>query len=344
MISRRAFNAAALTVTAFGAGSAVSTASAASGSGVRDGRGGYSSRNVTFPSNGETLVGKLFVPSSQGPHPAVAIIGPVAFVKEQSPMQYATRLAARGIAALIFDPRNHGESSGTPRRHESGSAKIEDLYSALGFLATLEDIDADRLSLLGICQGVNWAIETAASDDRVKSLGIVAGHYLTPETVQMYLGDETTIADRMERSARAAIKFEETGEVDYVPIVGSDDAFLTAKASADWYLPWESRAPWMTYRGGWENRITAMSEADIWNWRIDETAPRLTKPVLMVHGDMAASGTEIPRRIFDDIASTQKELHWVDGANQLQFYEDAIVIDAVVDPLADFFLSAPERA
>ncbi len=259
-------------------------------------------------------------------------------------MQYATRLAARGIAALIFDPRTHGASTGTPRRNEAGAAKIEDLIAALEFLGVQDEVDADRLHLLGICQGVNWAIETAVTDTRIKSLGIIAGHYLTPETTKMYLGDEATIARRMERSAKARAKFEQTGEADYVPIVGSDDAFLIHKASADWYLPWENPAPWMAYRGRWENRITAMSEADIWNWRIDQTAPSLRSPVFMVHGDMAASGTEIPRQIFDGFASTEKKLHWVDGANQLQFYEDAMVIDSIIEPLVDFFRAMSKQA
>ena len=83
-----------------------------------------------------------------------------------------------------------------------------------------------------------------------------------------------------------------------------------------------------------------MSEADIWGWRIDETAPHLKLPVLMIHGDRAASGKDIPRRIFEAIASKQKALHWIDGANQLQFYEDPLTIDAAVNALAPHFLKS----
>ena len=138
----------------------------------------YEVRDVTFPSGGETLVGKLFMPAGIGPHAAVAVIGPVAYVKEQSPVQYASRLARQGVAALIFDPRFHGASSGEPRRFESGEAKIEDIQAALGFLAKQEGVGTDRLGVLGICQGVNWAIEAAVRDKRVTAVGVVAGHYL----------------------------------------------------------------------------------------------------------------------------------------------------------------------
>jgi pimeloyl-ACP methyl ester carboxylesterase len=80
-----------------------------------------------------------------------------------------------------------------------------------------------------------------------------------------------------------------------------------------------------------------MSKAAIWGWRIDETITRLKTPVLMVHGDKAASGTEIPRNLFQTIPASDKALHWVNGANQLQFYEDPLVIDAAVQPLVSHF-------
>ncbi|MDP5219792.1 alpha/beta hydrolase [Ruegeria sp. 2205SS24-7] len=339
MITRRKFNSIAIVSSMSGVFAAGSATAASSGDTGQSAPGSYDVQTVSFDSSGETLVGNLLAPASDGPHPAVVIIGPVAFVKEQSPVQYATRLASRGLAVLIFDPRYHGESSGAPRRYESGEAKVEDCQAALGFLAAQEGIDANRLHLLGICQGVNWAIETAVTDDRVASLGVVAGHYLTAETARMYLGSDAAIEARMERATKAAADFEETGEASYIPIVGSEDALLTATAIADWYLPWDNRAPWLTFKGGWENRITAMSEASIWGWRIDETAPQLSLPVLMIHGDRAASGQDIPRRIFEKIASEQKTLHWIDGANQLQFYEDPLTIDAAVTALAPHFLT-----
>ncbi|WP_424830199.1 alpha/beta hydrolase [Ruegeria sp.] len=337
MITRRMFNTIAIATSMTGAFAARPSTAEASGDVDQSALGSYDVETVSFDSSGETLVGKLLRPASEGPHPAVVIIGPVAFVKEQSPVQYATRLASRGLAVLIFDPRFHGESTGAPRRYESGEAKVEDCQAALGFLATQEGIDATRLHLLGICQGVNWAIETAVTDNRVASLGVVAGHYLTAETAIMYLGGDAAVEARMERATKAAADFAKTGEASYIPIVGTEDALLTATASADWYLPWDNRAPWLTFKGGWENRITTMSEAGIWGWRIDETAPQLSLPVLMIHGDRAASGPDIPRRIFEEIASKQKTLHWIDNANQLQFYEDPLIIDAAVNALVPHF-------
>ncbi|HPY42681.1 MAG TPA: alpha/beta hydrolase, partial [Thiolinea sp.] len=78
--------------------------------------GSYRVERVSWQSQGTEVVGNLFLPEQIGAYPAVVIIGPVAYVKEQSPLQYASRLVREGFATLIFDPRFHGESSGEPRR------------------------------------------------------------------------------------------------------------------------------------------------------------------------------------------------------------------------------------
>lgn len=245
----------------------------------------YTIEKVDIPCHGETLSAELFRPDTPGPHPAVTLIGPVAFVKEQSPLQYATRLAQNGIAALTFDPRYYGASTGQPRQLESGVAKIEDICATLDYLAQQNGFDTQRLGVLGLCQGVNWAISAALEDTRIAALALVAGHYLTPQTALMYLGDAETIASRSQRSAQAKAVFDETGEVQYIDITGSVNALLTSQPVMEWYAPWSNHAPWFAHRGNWQNQIAAMSEAGIWNWRVDETTAQLMTPLMMVHSD-----------------------------------------------------------
>ncbi len=297
----------------------------------------YRSIPVEFNSHGETLIGELFLPPGEGPFPAVAIMGPVAFVKEQAPLQYASRIVQRGIAALIFDPRYHGASSGKPRRYESPQAKIEDLTASIDFLIRHESIDADKIGLIGICQGVNWAIEATIIDPRIKSLALVAGHYLVPEVANMYLGGEDGVAKRIKSSHKAQAAYDKNGEVRYIDIVGSEQALLTSKAINDWYMPWANHAPWFAHHGQWENRITAMSEADIWGWRIDKTLRKLNTDVVMIHADHAASGPSVPRKLFDSIPAQNKKLHWIDGANQFMFYEHPTTIDKAIVPITHHF-------
>lgn len=297
----------------------------------------YTIEKVDIPNHSETLSAELFRPDTPAPHPAVTIIGPVAFVKEQSPLQYATRLAQNGIAALTFDPRYYGASTGQPRQLESGVAKIEDIRATLDYLAQQDGLDPQRLGILGLCQGVNWATSAALDDTRVTALALVAGHYLTPQTALMYLGDTQTVASRTQHSARAKAVFDETGDVQYIDITGSENALLISQPVMEWYAPWSNHAPWFAHRGSWQNQIAAMSEADIWNWRVDETLAQLITPLMMVHSDQAATGREIPKQLFSTVPATEKQLHWINNANQLQFYEYPPVIDAAVAPLIQHF-------
>ena len=124
---------------------------------------------------------------------------------------------------------------------------------------------------------------------------------------------------------------------EYIDIVGSKQALLSHELINDWYQPWAKHAPWFAHRGQWENRITAMSEADIWGWRIDKTLRRLETDVVMIHADRAASGASVPRKLFDSIPAQNKQLYWIEGANQLMFYESPITIDEALVPLSRHF-------
>ena len=293
---------------------------------------------VQFQSQGAQLVGHLHLPETAGPHPAMVILGPVAFVKEQAPTHYAANLARAGFAAFVFDPRFHGESEGTPRRFENGAAKGEDVQAALDLLAARRDIDAERFFLLGVCQGVNWMVQ-AAQDPRVKALALVAGHYLTPDVAALYLGGPEQVQQRLEKGQAARRAFEQTGEAQYIPIVDAPDALLLSPAIAAWYLPWEHRGRQaaLSYKGLWENRLTAMSEELIWGHDVRPDAAQLQLPTLMVHASGAASGPQIPRQIFESISSEDKKLVWLGEQVQFQFYDDPVTIAAASDEIAAWF-------
>ena len=303
---------------------------------------GYTAHRVVFPSKGQKLVGNLFVPHRNGVAPAIVIVGPVAFVKEQAPLQYASRLAALGYVTLIFDPRHHGESEGMPRRYENPAAKIEDISAAIDFLTSRGEVDTHKISVLGVCQGVNWAIEAAHIDARIKAICLVAGHYLTRDVARMYLGGPEKVDERLAKSLAAAGRFEESGHCDYIPIVSPSfmahdpEALLTADFIQSFYGRWADRHSMLSHRGLWENRITAMSEHLIWGHRIDLSVCDLHLPIVMIHAARAASGPNVPRELFDNIPSVNKRLVWLGAQGQIQFYEDPITIDMAVHHVVEF--------
>lgn len=135
-------------------------------------------RKVTFETQyGLTLAADLYEPKGSLPKgegggrglPAIAVSGPFGAVKEQSSGLYAMRMAERGFVALAFDPSYTGESSGEPRRTASPDINTEDFMAAVDFLSQLENVDPERIGIIGICGWGGIALNAAAADPRIKA-------------------------------------------------------------------------------------------------------------------------------------------------------------------------------
>ncbi len=128
-------------------------------------------RKVTFETQyGLTLAADLYTPKdAQGKMPAIAVSGPFGAVKEQSSGLYAMKMAERGFVALAFDPSFTGESSGEPRRTASPDINTEDFMAAVDFLSKQDNVDAERIGIIGICGWGGIALNAAAADPRIKA-------------------------------------------------------------------------------------------------------------------------------------------------------------------------------
>ena len=128
-------------------------------------------KKVTFQTQyGLVLAADLYTPKdAQGKMAAIAVSGPFGATKEQSSGLYAMRMAERGLVALAFDPSYTGESSGEPRRTASPDINTEDFMAAVDFLSCQEDVDAERIGIIGICGWGGIALNAAAADTRIKA-------------------------------------------------------------------------------------------------------------------------------------------------------------------------------
>ncbi len=128
-------------------------------------------RKVTFETQyGLTLAADLYTPKdAQGKLAAIAVSGPFGAVKEQSSGLYAMRMAEHGFVALAFDPSYTGESSGEPRRTASPDINTEDFMAAVDYLSKLENVDPERIGIIGICGWGGIALNAAAADTRIKA-------------------------------------------------------------------------------------------------------------------------------------------------------------------------------
>ena len=134
-------------------------------------------QKVTFKTQyGLTLAADLYTPASTDPSkergeklPAIAVSGPFGAVKEQCSGLYAMKMAERGFVALAFDPSYTGESSGEPRRTASPDINTEDFMAAVDFLSKQDNVDAERIGIIGICGWGGIALNAAATDTRIKA-------------------------------------------------------------------------------------------------------------------------------------------------------------------------------
>ncbi len=109
------------------------------------------------------------VKDAEGKLPAIAVSGPFGATKEQSSGLYAMRMAERGFVTLAFDPSYTGESSGEPRRTASPDINTEDFMAAVDYLSKLENVDAEKIGIIGICGWGGIALNAAAADPRIKA-------------------------------------------------------------------------------------------------------------------------------------------------------------------------------
>ena len=286
---------------------------------------------VTFRSGSESLVGHLYLPADPEGRPhSVVLLGPMTFQKEQAPTAYARRLADAGFAALVFDPRFRGESGGQPRCWEDPVAKVEDVRSAVSFLASHPSTRTGSIAGVGICQGSSEMLAAAAQDPRIAALATVAGHYRDSDGDATWLGTEG-LAQRKARGREAKEQFLAGGEAQYVAAVDPVDAGvgMPGKFVWDWYHHWADR-------GLWENRYAVMSDDDLLRFESISAARALQTPWLMIHSDNSFL-PDAARRHFEVAPSPGKQLSWEGQTPHLAYYDQGELIDATVGKIVAHF-------
>ena len=128
-------------------------------------------RKVTFCNRyGITLAADLYEPKeAAGKLAAIAVCGPFGAVKEQAAGLYAQVMAERGFLTIAFDPSFTGESGGTPRYMASPDINTEDFQAAVDFLSVQDNVEPEKIGIIGICGWGGMALNAAAIDTRIKA-------------------------------------------------------------------------------------------------------------------------------------------------------------------------------
>jgi hypothetical protein len=282
---------------------------------------------VTFQSEGEQLVGNLYLPATYQTGdklPTVIVTGAWMTIKEQMPAIYAQKLADQGFAALAFDFRTFGESGGNLRDFESPTAKIADIKNAISYLQTVDAVDGDRIAGLGICASAGYMTSVAAEDSRLKALVTVAPWLHNPQIVNTVYGGEAAVQKLIAQGQEAEAKFQQTGEVVSVPATSRTDENSPMFGEIDYY-----QNPDRGAIAQWDNRFAVASWAEWLTFNPLPEAKNIQIPTLFIHSEQAA----IPdgaKEFFAAIPSQNKQFEWLEGRTQFDFYDQPETVDRAV--------------
>lgn len=295
-------------------------------------------RKVTFRNRyGITLAADLYEPKdTAGKLSAVAISGPFGAVKEQSSGLYAQTLAERGFLTIAFDPSFTGESGGQPRYVASPDINTEDFSAAVDFLSVQENVDPERIGILGICGWGGMALNAAANDPRIKATVASTMYDMTRVNARGYFDAMDADARYEARKALNAQRIADYkngsyqlggGVVDPLP----EEAPFYVKDYYDYYKTsrgYHERS--LNSNGGW-NTTSALS---FMNMPILSYADEIRSAVLIIHGEKAHS-RYFSEDAFKKLKGDNKELMIIPGAVHTDLYDRTDVIP--FDKLTEFF-------
>lgn len=285
---------------------------------------------ITFRNRfGVTLAADLYVPkNASGRLPAIAMSGPYGAVKEQVSGLYAQTLAERGFLTIAFDPSFTGESGGQPRGVSSPDINTEDFCAAVDYLSTRDDVNPERIGILGVCGFGGFAVNAAAIDTRIKATVAVTMYDMTRVTAKGYFDADDNADARYEMKKRLnAQRTEDYRNGTYAhaggnPEVAPPDAPQFLKDYVDFY---KTKRGYHARSLGSNEGFTVTSALSLINMPIMAYAGEIRSAVLLVHGEKAHS-RYFSEDTFKKLNGDNKELLIVPGAVHTDLYDHTDVI------------------
>lgn len=299
---------------------------------------------VTFANRyGITLAADMYIPKNvTGKLPAIAVCGPFGAVKEQCSGLYAQTMAERGYLTIAFDPSFTGESGGTPRYMASPDINTEDFQAAVDFLSVQNNVDADRIGIIGICGWGGMAFNAAALDTRVKATVVSTMYDMSRVNANGYFDADDSEEARYEaKKGLNAVRTEEFKKGIYtraggcLPLPVPEDVPFFLKDYSEYYKGRAYHARSLNSNEGW-NTVGCMS---FMNQPILKYSNEIRSAVLIMHGEKAHScyfGKDAYAEMVKDSKYTDnKELLMIPGAVHTDLYDNLDVIP--FDKMQKFF-------
>ena len=286
-------------------------------------------KKVTFHNRfGITLVGDLYEPKEKGNGKlaAIAVSGPFGAVKEQSSGLYAQNMAERGFITLAFDPSFTGESGGLPRDLHSPDINTDDFSAAVDYLSLQDNIDPEKIAIIGICGFGGYALNVAAIDPRIK-VTIVSTMYDMSRVTAYGYNDINTAEERY----KTRISLGQQRIIDY-----KNDYYATQVGNPEERPnePLFMQQYWDYYKTerGYHKRSVnsnkgwlTTAQSSLLNTKLLQFTNEIKNSVLMIHGKEDHS-YYFGRDAYDKLTTPNKEFKEIDGAYHCDLYDNLDVI------------------
>ena len=301
-------------------------------------------KKVTFVNRyGITLAADLYTPkNAQGKLAAIAVCGPFGAVKEQASGLYAQTMAERGFLTLAFDPSFTGESGGQPRYMASPDINTEDFQAAVDFLSVQQNVDPEKIGIIGICGWGGMALNAAALDTRIKATVTSTMYDMSRVNANGYF-DEADSADARYEAKKSlnAARTEAYKKRAYsraggcLPYPAQEAPFFVKDYSAYYKTARGYHVRSLNSNDGW-NTIGTMSFI---NQPILQYSQEIRSAVLMIHGEKAhsryLSEDAFANMVKGNPYASNKELLLIPGAVHTDLYDQTNIIP--FEKIAEFF-------
>ena len=303
-------------------------------------------KKVTFKNHfGITLVADMYIPKNvDGKLPALAVSGPYGAVKEQSSGLYAQEMAERGFLTIAFDPSFTGESGGSPRYMTSYDFNVGDFQSAVDYLISLDNVDSEKIGIIGICGWGGMALQTACIDTRIKATIVSTMYDMSRVAGNGYFDEQ----DNEEARYQSRVNLNNQRNEDYKsgeyalaggvidPLPEEVPQFLK-DYHAYYKTPRGYHKRSLNSNGGW----AIQTNTSMMNVRLFHYSNEIRSAVMIVHGEKAHScymGKDAYSNMIKDNKYTDnKELVIVPNATHCDLYDqkDKIPFDKIEKFLKD---------
>lgn len=301
-------------------------------------------RKITFMNRyGIALAADMYIPkNAEGKLPAIAVSGPFGAVKEQCSGLYAQTMAERGFLTIAFDPSYTGESGGFPRYMASPDINTEDFMAAVDFLSVQDNVDADKIGIIGICGWGGMAMNAAALDTRIKVTVVSTMYDMARVNANGYFDAEDSEEARFtKKQAMNKLRTEEYKRGEYsraggcMPLPVPEDAPFFVKDYSEYYKGRCYHERSLNSNEGW-NSIGCQS---FMNQPILKYSNEIRSAVLIIHGEKAHSyyfGKDAYEAMVKNSKyAANKELLTIPNADHTDLYDNLDVIP--FDKMQKFF-------